>query len=131
MRCLIRVAHHHVLQSTCKANQPRKRPMNLPLRFKTESLKHGNLKLSVRDYSDSGDFDSASFKVVDCDDTADTRGIEIDVIMPHGDRSSHSSVWIHGADRVEIKDGVIWIMDDKGLPITTINTSSFGPDYYA
>ena len=98
---------------------------------KTESLKHGNLKLSVRDYSDSGDFDSASFKVVDCDDTADTRGIDIDVIMPYGDRPSHSSVWIHGADRIEIKDGDIWIKDQMGRVITTINTSTFGPDYYA
>jgi len=101
---------------------------------KTEELKHGNLKLSVRDYSDSGfdpAYDSACFKVVDREVKADTRGIDIDVIMPHDDRSSHSTVWVHGADRVEIKDGDIWIRDHKGRVITTINTSTFGPDYYA
>ena len=97
----------------------------------TESLRHGNLKLNVRQYNDSENYDSANFLILDGEVRADTRGIDIDVIMPHGDRPSHSRVWIHGADRVEIKDGDIVIRDHKGQIITTINTSTFGLEHYA
>lgn len=96
----------------------------------TEILKHGNVKLSVREYNDSSDYDAASFDAVDKEVRADTRGIEIDLIMPRDERPSHSTLWVHGADRVELSDGVIVIRDRKDRIITKINTSTFGPGYY-